>query len=108
MSQPTWVWENGMEFPRLYSWNREARDEILSFFGYQKDLQFRALLDLESPTFENFSLPILCTSDLGEKVGLSNYCELAENLPDIRTTLKLMQWAKHPLKFDNSANWNLK
>ena len=107
MSQPSWVWENGMDFPKLYSWDRRAREEIFSLFNYNDALQFRATLDLESPNFENFSLPLLCKSDLKNTMGLSNYCEVAQNLPDIGTTLNLMSWANHPTNFDNFINLNL-
>ena len=35
MSQPAWVWTNGLDFPRLYSWSEDARKEILNLLRYR-------------------------------------------------------------------------
>ena len=34
MSQPAWVWTNGLDFPRLYSWTEDTRKELLNLFKY--------------------------------------------------------------------------
>ena len=105
MSQPGWVWTNGMDFPRMYSLESGAREELLDLFNYNDQLQFRALLDLEAPNFENMSLPSLCNTDLKVSEGLSKYCELVEVLPSLETTMKLMSLAKHPLNFEKKLKF---
>ena len=62
MALPSWVWSNGLDFPRLYSWDQKARDELLELLKYDKSVQQRGLLNLELPDFQNLSFPNLCDS----------------------------------------------
>ena len=100
MALPTWVWTEELDFPRLYSWSKAARDEMFSFFNYDTSLRQRDFLELIEPDFENFSLPDIC-GDNG-KTELANYCQLAEDIPDIFTTMNLMNLAKFPQSLDET------
>ena len=103
MSHPAWVWRKELEFPRLYSWSQEAKDEIFKLFNYDSTLIFRGLLKLEEPNFENFSLPLACKE---QDSKLKNYCNMLEKLPDLETTMNLMHLAKFPVKIKDSISKN--
>ena len=94
MSQPAWVWQEGLDFPRLYSWSDSAREEIYHLFNYDQLSSVRDDLQLELPDFENLSLSSLCKS---VQTNLTNYCSLAEHLTSLETTLDMMSLASHPL-----------
>ena len=97
MALPTWVWTENLDFPRLYSWSNAARDEIFRLFNYDTSLTRRDFLELSEPDFENFSLPNIC-----DKTDLTNYCELSEHIPDIFTTMHLMNMATFPQTLDDT------
>ena len=97
MAKPSWVWSSGLDFPRLYSWDDDAREELLKLFNYDTSLSHRGFLELEIPDFENLSLPSLCNSE-----NFQNYCKIASNIPNLKTTMALMNTAKFPLRFSNS------
>ena len=101
MALPTWVWTEELDFPRLYSWSNAARDEIFRLFNYDTSLTRRDFLELIEPDFENFSLPSICSnSDKG--TNLTNYCQLANDIPDILTTMNLMNMATFPQTLDDT------
>ena len=102
MSQPSWVWSNGWDFPRLYTWDDDAKTELFNLFNYDSSLLFRGQLDLEEPNFENISLPELCNSD-----QFPNYCNISEDVPDLLTTMHLMNLAKFPLNVKDIIKENL-
>ena len=82
MAQPPWVWTTNYDFPRIYSWEKQARDSILSLYNYDQAQTFKGNLRLSAPDFENFSLPSLCT-DPATRSNYTKYCEIVENLPDM-------------------------
>ena len=94
MALPSWVWSNGLDFPRLYSWDQKARDELLELLKYDKSVQQRGLLNLELPDFQNLSFLDLCDSK-----NFEHYCKLYANIPDLKTTMDFMNIAKFPSKF---------
>ena len=100
MAQPSFIWREKYEFPRLYSWNDTAKNEIFSFFNYLQNATFRGEIELKETDFEtDFSLPTLCS----EKRNLfSGYCDLAENLPDLDVIMHLMHLAEYPLDFNEN------
>ena len=100
MALPTWVWTEKLDFPRLYSWSDSAREEMFRLFNYDTSLSQRALLELTEPNFQNISLPNICSKEGNNE--LTNYCQLAENIPDIYTTMNLMNIAKFPQSFDDT------
>ena len=100
MSKPSWVWSSGLDFPRLYSWDYKATEELHSLFQYDSSLSHRGFLELEVQNFENLSLPSLCSSN-SEK--LNNYCKIAASVPNLQTTMELMTLAKFPLGFLEST-----
>ena len=101
MAQPPWIWTTNYDFPRLYSWEKAAKEPILSLFNYDQAQSFRGILRLSEPDFEKFSLPTLC-SDPASRNNYSGYCQLAENLPDLTTTMHLMHLAEYPLDFNEN------
>ena len=101
MAQPAWIWTTNYDFPRLYSWEKAAKDPVLSLFNYDQTQSFRGNLRLSAPDFQTFSLPTLCT-DPASRLNYTGYCELAENLPDLETTLHLMHLAEYPLDFNEN------
>ena len=102
MSLPAWVWSNGMDFPRLYSWSNKARKELMDFLHYDYGLTLRSLQDLHTPQFENISFASIC-DDRGASFNLTEYCKLSESIPNLEITMSLMNLAKFPLDFDVSA-----
>ena len=94
MAQPAKVWRSQFDFPRLYSFNRKTQEEIFSIFNYNERLTIRNQQELTAPNFVNFSLPSYC---IGQDSGENEYCKLSENLPDLKTTLTLMNLAQYPL-----------
>ena len=99
MALPTWVWTEKLDFPRLYSWSNAARDEIFRLFNYDTSLTRRDFLELIEPDFENFSLPSICSNSV-KSTNLTNYCQLANDIPDILTTMNLMNMATFPQTLD--------
>ena len=93
MAQPDKVWGSQLDFPRLYSISRSAQEELFELFHYDETLTIRNQQELDPPDFENFSLPSLCTGAESEDV---EYCRIIENLPDLKTTMTLMNLAKYP------------
>ena len=102
MALPTWVWTEKLDFPRLYSWSNAARDEIFHLFNYDTSLTRRDFLELIEPDFENFSLPSICSNGDKSKTNLTNYCQLAKDIPDILTTMNLMNMATFPQTLDDT------
>ena len=101
MALPTWVWTEKLDFPRLYSWSNAARDEIFRLFNYDTSLTRRDFLELIEPDFENFSLPSICSNSV-KSTNLTNYCQLANDIPDILTTMNLMNIATFPQTLDDT------
>ena len=91
MSLPSWVWIEGQDFPRLYSWNEKARTEIMKAFQYHTDMVSRVNLKLQIPNFSTFTYDQWCQ----ESKNLSDYCSLSSQLPDLDTTLQLMSLARN-------------
>ena len=106
MAQPAWTWREPWDFPRLYSWNSEARDEIMKLFNYNNDALFRGLIELHEPNFENFSLPTICDNE--ENEILTNYCKMLKTLPSLQTTMDLMFLATFPLNINDNLSNNFK
>ena len=96
MAQPVKVWRSQFDFPRLYSFNRKTQEEIFSLFNYNERLTIRNQQELTEPDFLNFSLPSHCRG--GQASAETEYCKLTENLPDLKTTLTLMNLAQYPLE----------
>lgn len=101
MAQPPWIWTTNYDFPRIYSWAKEAKDPIFALFNYDLTQTFRGNLRLSEPDFETFSLPQLC-SDPDTRQNYTGYCKIAENLPDLTTTMHLMHLAEYPLDFNEN------
>lgn len=101
MAQPPWIWTKNYDFPRLYSWDKEAKTPIFSLFNYDLTQSFKGNLRLSAPDFESFSLAGLC-SDPARRSNYSGYCELTESLPDLPTTMHLMHLAEYPLDFNEN------
>ena len=99
MSQPSFIWKEKYEFPRLYSWDSSAKNPIFSLFNYLLNASFRGDLELNEPDFEQFSLPTLCTERQNQ---FSGYCDLVENLPDLDVIMHLMHLAEYPLDFNEN------
>ena len=95
MSQPSRVWSSQLDFPRLYSLERSAQSEIFSLFNYDERLGLRTQQRLQTPDFEKFSLPSFCS---GLESGQVQYCNITKQLPDLWTTMAMMNLAKHPLE----------
>ena len=100
--QPAWIWESGLEFPRLYSWNKDAVTDIHNLFQYNTNASSRGNLLLETPDFQTD--PQLSTLD--------GYNQLSKNVPDLDTTMQLMGLALNPSKtesvmFENLKSFNL-
>ena len=93
MSQPSKVWQEPWHFPRFYTWSDAAKDELFDKFNYDYSQLFRGTLSLQEINFEHFKLPHLCTSG-----NMSEYCSISKKVPDLKTTMELMQLAKYPLK----------
>ena len=64
-------------------------------FNYNERLTIRNQQELTEPDFLNLSLPSHCTG--GQDGGENEYCKLIENLPDLKTTMTLMNLAQYPL-----------
>ena len=103
MALPSSIWKEKFEFPRLYSWDNIARNQIFSLFNYLPYplTDSRANLKLKEPDFENFSLPTLCSERRNDFLG---YCDLVENLPDLDVIMYLMHLAQYPLDFNENIN----
>ena len=99
MAQPSFIWKEKYEFPRLYSWDSTAKNQIFNLFNYLDNLAFRGELELKEPDFEQFSLPTLCSKRRNE---FSCYCDLVENLPDLDIIMHLMHLAEYPLDFNEN------
>ena len=95
MSQPERVWSSQFDFPRLYSLAKPIQSEIFSLFNYDDKLTVRTQQELQTPDFENFSLPSYCSGPESDQV---RYCNLTKQLPDLRTTMAMMHLAKYPLE----------
>ena len=95
MAQPEKVWTSPLDFPRLYSLERPAQLEIFSLFNYDENLTVRIQQELQSPDFENFSLPSYCSGPGSDQV---QYCNLTKQLPNLRTIMAMMHLAKYPLE----------
>ena len=95
MAKPPWVWTNGWDFPKLYTWEYKAKMELFDLFDYNPDLE--ELNNLKEPNFETFSLPSMCKG--ADNVLLKRYCKVTKHIPDLHTTMLLMQLAKFPLTF---------
>ena len=95
MSQPERVWSSQFDFPRLYSLAKPIQSEIFSLFNYDEKLTVRTQQELQTPDFDNFSLPSYCSGPESDQV---RYCNLTKQLPDLRTTLAMMHLAKYPLE----------
>ena len=95
MAKPPWVWTNGWDFPKLYTWEYKAKMELFDLFDYDPDLE--ELNNLKEPNFETFSLPSICKG--ANNVLLKRYCKVTKHIPDLHTTMLLMQLAKFPLTF---------
>ena len=104
MSQPSWIWSEIYDFPRLNSFDDLARKEIQTFFNYDTKLEYSENLKLKKPKFKKWSLKNICTGQ--GNTNFTNYCKLANNLPDLTSTMQLMSLAMSPTKFDNSFNAN--
>ena len=99
MSQPSWIWSEIYDFPRMNSLNDLARKEIQNFFNYDTNLEFSENLKLKKPKFKNKSMKTVC--DGQGNTNFTNYCKLANNLPDLTTIMQLMSLAMSPTNFDN-------
>ena len=89
------------EFPRLYSWTKEAKQSMFSLFNYMENASFRGDLKLSEPDFQSFSLPSLC-SEAKRRSEFEDYCKLSENLPDLDQMMHLMHLAEYPLDFNEN------
>ena len=67
--------------------------ELFDLFDYDPDPE--ELNNLKEPNFETFSLPSMCKG--ADNVLLKRYCKVTKNIPDLHTTMLLMQLAKFPL-----------
>ena len=99
MAQPSFIWREKYEFPRLYSWDETAKNQIFALFNYLLNATFRGEIELQEPNFEQFSLPTLCSE---RRSQYSGYCDLAENLPDLDVIMHLMHLAEYPLDFNEN------
>ena len=91
MAQPTSIWKDGEEIKQLHSLNEKAREELLLLFN-----------DKNSTTLEQETQ--ICSGSR----NLPNYCALANNLPDLKTTLQLLSLAKHPLRMTDQLKTKLR
>ena len=107
MAQPALIWSQKYEFPRLYSLDKLAQEEIFKLFNYEDDITFRGDVKLKTPIFENYSLPTLCTNP-DTKNQMLKYCELEENLPDLFQIMHLMHLSEYPLDFNENIKGLIK
>ena len=105
MAQPASIWKTAFEFPRLNSWNIEAKKEMFKLFNYHESMPFRGVMELSMPDFETFSVGSICKDP--EVLNLTNYCKMVESLPDFETTMELMHLAKYPLEFKDDIKESL-
>ena len=98
MSQPSWVWSDLYDFPRMNSWNELAREEIQKLFNYDLTLEYSDDLKLRRPNFEEISLHSICQNN----ANFTNYCKLVKKLPDLQTTMHFMNLAMSPTTFDDT------
>ena len=103
MAKPSWVWTNAWDLPKLYSWEQKTKLELFDLFNYDQRLQ--KLNNLKEPNFEKFSLSSLCKGE--NNVLLKRYCKVTKTLPDLQTTMILMQLAKFPLSFKENRLKNM-
>ena len=99
MSQPSWIWSEIYDFPRLTSLNDLVRKEIQTFFNYDSRLEYSENLKLKKPNFEKDSLKSVCNTNF-YSANLTNYCKMLQNLPDLQLTMQLMNLALSPPSFD--------
>ena len=95
MAKPSWVWTNVWDFPKLYTWEFKTKMELFDLFDFDPDLE--ELNNLKEPNFETFSLSSVCKE--ADDVLLKRYCKVTKNMPNLQTTMILMQLAKFPLTF---------
>ena len=100
MSQPSWIWSEIYDFPRINSLNDLARKEIQNFFNYDTNLEFSENLKLKKPKFKKNSMKTVCNGQ--GNTNFTNYCKLVNNLPDLTTIMQLMSLAMSPTNFDNN------
>ena len=107
MSNPAWVWSMPYEFPRFYTWNDTAKEELFAQFNYieSPDIFFRGMFELKKIDFEIFDLPNLCNDD---SRNMSEYCTVAEKVPDLEKTLDLMNLASNPVSFNDNLKERIK
>ena len=99
MSQPSWIWSEIYDFPRLTSLNDLVRNEIQTFFNYDTSLEYSENLKLKKPNFEKDSLKSVCNTNF-YSANLTNYCKMLQNLPDLQLTMQLMNLALSPPSLD--------
>ena len=101
MAQPITACKAAFDFPKLNSWNPEAKKEIFNLFNYDETSPFFGVIKLRMPDFENMTAGSMCTDPEGN--NLTNYCKMVDNLPDLRTTMSLLQLAKYPSKYKDDV-----
>ena len=99
MSQPSWIWSEIYDFPRMNSLNDSVRKEIQTFFNYDTNLEYSENLKLKKPNFEKDSLKFICNSQF-YSASFDNYCKMLQTLPDLQLTMQLMNLAMSPTSFD--------
>ena len=99
MSQPSWIWSEIYDFPRMNSLNDLVRKEIQTFFNYDTTLEYSENLKLKKPNFEKDSLKFICNSQF-YSASFTNYCKMLQTLPDLQRTMQLMNLAMSPTSFD--------
>ena len=107
MSNPSWVWNKPYEFPRFYTWNDTAKEELFALFNYieSPDIFFRGMFKLTKIDFETFDLPNLC-EDVSR--NMSEYCRIAEKIPDLEATLDMMNLASNPMYLNENLKEKIK
>ena len=99
MSQPSWIWSEIYDFPRLTSLDDLVRKEIQTIFNYDTSLEYSENLKLKKPNFEKDSLKSVCNTNF-YSANLTNYCKMLQKLPDLQLTMQLMNLALSPPSFD--------
>ena len=102
MSQPSWIWSDIYDFPRMNSMDDLARKEIQTFFNYDTSLEYAENLKLKKPNFEKDFLKSVCNGQF-YNANFTNYCKMLQNLPDLQLTMQLMNLAMSPNSFDSDA-----
>ena len=102
MAQPSWIWSDIYDFPRMNSMDYLARKEIQTFFNYDTSLEYAENLKLKKPNFEKDFLKSVCNGQF-YNANFTNYCKMLQNLPDLQLTMQLMNLAMSPNSFDSDA-----